>query len=175
MRLQNYYFLPTFAKEIILKTIMKTYVLTLIAAAGLALGVASCGGNSSERQAAKWLEQAQTLSDKGEYAQAMAAIDSLRKKYPKAIETRQSALKLYQEVNIKLAQQTVEQADRALQAANGEYEKMNVAVNELKEKGEATAEQLTNLTLLRMKRDSLKTVFDVECAKIKYIRAKMKE
>jgi len=84
-------------------------------------------------------------------------------------------LKLYQQMSLKAAQQTVESADKALQAVNSAYTKMQAAVNELRERGEATAEQFTSLTLLRMKRDSIQTVFDVECAKIKYIKAKMRE
>lgn len=144
-------------------------------ATATAFTVASCGGNSAEKQAQQWLEQAQASADKGEYDKAMAAIDSLRKNRPEAIEARKAALKLYQQVNLKAAQQTVERADRALQAANKEYAEMQTTVNAFKERGEATAEQLTALTLLRMKRDSIRTVFDVECAKIKYIRAKMKE
>lgn len=52
---------------------------------------------------------------------------------------------------------------------------MKKTVEDLKSKGIATAEQLKQLTLTRVKRDSLKTVFDVECAKIKYINKRMKE
>ena len=38
-----------------------------------------------------------------------------------------------------------------------------------------TAEELNTLTLMRMKRDSLQTAFDTQCAKIKYIHRKQKE
>ena len=69
----------------------------------------------------------------------------------------------------------MENTDRALQKIESEYEQMKKIVEDLKSKGMATAEQLRNLTLTRVKRDSLKTVFDVECAKIKYINKRMKE
>lgn len=69
----------------------------------------------------------------------------------------------------------MENTDRALQKIESEYEQMKKTVEDLKSKGMATAEQLRNLTLTRVKRDSLKTVFDVECAKIKYINKRMKE
>ena len=135
----------------------------------------ACGGADPEKEAQTWLNRAQTMADKGDFDNAMAAIDSLRKKCPEAKEARKVALKLYQQVNLKAAQKTVEEADKALQTVNAEYEKMRATVNELKAKGVATGEQFTNLTLMRMKRDSLRTVFDVECAKIKYIKTKMKE
>jgi hypothetical protein len=41
--------------------------------------------------------------------------------------------------------------------------------------GTATAEQLRAVTHMRMHRDSLKTRFDVLCAKIKYIRRRQSE
>lgn len=154
---------------------MKRIIFTITMAAALMLGMMSCSGNSTEKQAAEWLLQARTLTEKGDYTKALAAIDSLRKKFPEATTARREALKLYQQVSLKAAQQTVEQADRALQAINSEYNSMKADVENLNAKGIATAGQLTNLTLLRMKRDSLQTVFDVECAKIKYIKAKMKE
>jgi len=153
---------------------MKRLVFCFIMAATIAC-MASCEGKNGEKQAEGWLKQAQSMAEKGEYTKAAAAIDSLRKNCPKAIEARKTALKLYQQMSLKAAQQTVESADKALQAVNSAYTKMQAAVNELRERGEATAEQFTSLTLLRMKRDSIQTVFDVECAKIKYIKAKMRE
>ena len=139
------------------------------------LVLASCGGNAIEKKAGELLEQAQQLFDKGDYMKATAAIDSLRKNFPEAIETRKKALKLYQQAELKRAQGIVERADTALQRVEREYEEMKKTVNGLRSKGAATVEQLRSVNLLRVKRDSLKTVFDVECAKIKYIRKKMEE
>jgi len=175
VRVQNYEFLATFANKTFLKTIMRKALYSLAVVSMVAFCMSSCGGNSSEKQASAWLEQARQCAGKGDYAGSMAAIDSLRKKHPDAIEARKVALKLYQEVNLKAAQLAVEQADKALQAAIGEYERMKAEVEEHKVKGIATADELTRLTRQRMKRDSLQTVVDVQCAKIKYIRAKMKE
>lgn len=175
MRVQNYNFLATFATKSYLKTIMRTPLYLLALASVMALFVSSCGRNSSVKQASAWLEQAQQRASKGDYAGSMAAIDSLRKKCPNAIEARKAALKLYQEVNLKAAQLAVEQADKALQAVNREYERMKGEVEEHKSHGVATADELRRLALQRIRRDSLQTVFDVQCAKIKYIKAKMKE
>ena len=139
------------------------------------LFLASCGENPIEKQAGEMLEKAQTEFKGGDYAKAIATIDSLRKKFPKAIEARKQALKLYQEVELKRAEIQVQNADTVLQRVEREYQELKSTVDQLRSKGEATAEQLRNVNLMRVKRDSLKTIFDVECAKIKYIKKKMEE
>ena len=153
---------------------MKTRNLTAILAVTAMLFLASCGENS-KRQAGEMLEKAQTEFKGGDYAKAIATIDSLRKKFPKAIEARKQALKLYQEVELKRAEIQVQNADTVLQRVEREYQELKSTVDQLRSKGEATAEQLRNVNLMRVKRDSLKTIFDVECAKIKYIKKKMEE
>lgn len=154
---------------------MKTRNLTAILAVTAMLFLASCGENSIERQAGEMLEKAQTEFKGGDYAKAIATIDSLRKNFPKAIEARKQALKLYQEVELKRAELQVQNADTVLQRVEREYQELKSTVDQLRSKGEATAEQLRNVNLMRVKRDSLKTLFDVECAKIKYIKKKMEE
>ena len=154
---------------------MKAIHFTAALALCATLTLTGCGGNATKKKAGELLEQAQQLFDKGDYMKATAAIDSLRKNFPEAIETRKKALKLYQQAELKRAQGIVERADTALQRVEREYEEMKKTVDGLRSKGAATVEQLRSVNLLRVKRDSLKTVFDVECAKIKYIRKKMEE
>ena len=137
--------------------------------------LAACGGNPAEERAAKLLEEARSQFEKEEYTDALSTIDSLRKSCPEAIEGRKNALKLYQEVELKRARLNVEATDTVLQRIEREYRQMKAAVDSLRGRGLATEEQLRAVNLLRVKRDSLKTVFDVECAKIKYINKKMKE
>lgn len=137
--------------------------------------LASCGGNSIDKKAGELLNEAQAEFESGEYTKAISTIDSLRKKFPKAIEARKKALSLYQQVELKRAELRVQDADTVLQRVEQEYQKMKATVDGLKRKGAATVDQLRNVNLLRVKRDSLKTVFDVECAKIKYIKKKMEE
>ena len=84
-------------------------------------------------------------------------------------------MRLYQKAELKRAQGIVERADTALQHVEREYQEMKAQVDKLRETGAATVEQLRAVNLMRVKRDSLKTVFDVECAKIKYIKKKMEE
>lgn len=137
--------------------------------------LASCGGNSIDKKAGELLNEAQAEFESGEYTKAISTIDSLRKKFPKAIEARKKALSLYQQVELKRAELRVQDADTVLQRVEQEYQKMKATVDGLRSKGAATVDQLRSVNLLRVKRDSLKTVFDVECAKIKYIKKRMEE
>lgn len=154
---------------------MRTRNMTAIFALIAMLLLASCGGNSIDKKAGELLNEAQAEFESGEYTKAISTIDSLRKKFPKAIEARKKALSLYQQVELKRAELRVQDADTVLQRVEQEYQKMKATVDGLKSKGSATVDQLRNVNLLRVKRDSLKTVFDVECAKIKYIKKKMEE
>lgn len=154
---------------------MRTRNMTAIFALIAMLLLASCGGNSIDKKAGELLNEAQAEFESGEYTKAISTIDSLRKKFPKAIEARKKALSLYQQVELKRAELRVQDADTVLQRVEQEYQKMKATVDSLKSKGSATVDQLRNVNLLRVKRDSLKTVFDVECAKIKYIKKRMEE
>lgn len=154
---------------------MKARLFTAAIALCAMLTLAGCGENAMERQAGELLEQAKTEFNNGEFSKALAAIDSLRKNCPQAIEARKQALRLYQEIELKRAQLTVEGVDSVLQRVEREYQSMKKTVDSLREKSAATVEQLRAVNLMRVERDSLKMVFDVECAKIKYIKKKMEE
>ncbi len=134
----------------------------------------SCG-NISERKAKNILNKAQTEYDGGEYVKALKSIDSLRANYPKAIETRKSALKLYQKIELKRAQDAVEVADKALEQANRDYYAIKSRMDSLRESGNITVEVIRSANLAKARCDSLQNVFDGECAKIKYIKVKMAE
>ncbi len=154
---------------------MKARLFTAALAVCAALAMTGCGGNAADRQAGELLEQAQTMFEHGEYKEALSTIDSLRKNCPEAIEVRKKALKLYQEVELKRAELTVEGTDTVLQRVEREYQELKKTVDGLRAKSLATEDQLRKVNKLRVYRDSLKTVFDVECAKIKYIKKKMEE
>ena len=155
--------------------IMKARLFAAALAVCAALLTTGCGGNDMEKKAEGLLEQARTEFNAGAYAKALATIDTLRKNCPEAIEARKQALKLYQEVELKRAQLVVSNVDTVLQRVDREYQEMKKTVDALREKSAATEEQLRTVNLMRVKRDSLQTVFDVECAKIKYIKKKMEE
>lgn len=154
---------------------MKTRTMTAALALCAMMMLAACGGKSVDEKAGKLLEQAQTQFEQGAYTKALATIDSLRKNCPDAIEARKKALRLYQEVELKRARITVESTDTVLQRVEREYQALKQTVDSLREKSLATEDQLRKVNLMRVYRDSLKTVFDVECAKIKYIKKKMEE
>ena len=135
----------------------------------------SCGGSDAQQAAENMLEQAEKYFSEGSYDRAKIAIDSLRKVYPGAVETRKKALKLFQNISLKEAQEDLAVTDSALQAVTLDYKYFKDKVNRDKAELRATAEELETLTRTKMKLDSLKVRFDMQCAKIKYIHKKQKE
>ena len=150
---------------------MKRLVLSAMAV----LLLVSCGENESQKQAEAMLEKADICYEQGQYNQALIVIDSLRKIYPNAIDTRKKALKLYQDIELKKAQQELLITDSLLQTVNHDYAYQKEKVERDKAALRATPEELTMLTLTRMKRDSLRTQAEVLGAKIRYIHKKQKE
>ena len=135
----------------------------------------SCGGSDAQQAAENMLEQAEKYFSEGSYDRAKIAIDSLRKEYPGAVETRKKALKLFQNISLKEAQEDLAVTDSALQAVTLDYKYIKDKVDRDKAELRATAEELETLTRTKMKLDSLKVRFDMQCAKIKYIHKKQKE
>ena len=135
----------------------------------------SCGGSDAQQAAENMLEQAEKYFSEGSYDRAKIAIDSLRKVYPGAVETRKKALKLFQNISLKEAQEDLAVTDSALQAVTLDYKYIKDKVDRDKAELRATAEELETLTRTKMKLDSLKVRFDMQCAKIKYIHKKQKE
>ena len=135
----------------------------------------SCGGSDAQQAAENMLEQAEKYFSEGSYDRAKRAIDSLRKVYPGAVETRKKALKLFQNISLKEAQEDLAVTDSALQAVTLDYKYIKDKVDRDKAELRATAEELETLTRTKMKLDSLKVRFDMQCAKIKYIHKKQKE
>ena len=153
--------------------LMKPY--TVLSVMLLALLLTACGNNTSKQEAEQLLSQANTLYEQGDYSQALAAIDSLRKVYPNAVDTRKKALTLYQNIELKQTQEELAAVDSALQAVKHNYEYQRQKVEKDKQALRATPDELTMLTRTRMLRDSLQTRFDVLCGKIRYIHKKQKE
>ena len=131
--------------------------------------------DSTQQQAEGMLQRAGQLFDEQQYDRALIIIDSLRKVYPGAIETRKQALRLQQNIELKRSQEELALVDSALQAVKHDYEYQKQKVEKDKQELRATAEELTMLTKTRVTRDSLQTRFDVLCAKIRYIHKKQKE
>ena len=141
-------------------------------AAGLLM--AGCG-NSEKKQAEALLQEARTQFLEGQIDAARATLDSLRKTFPTVIEARKGALRLHQEIELKAAQDEMARTDSLLQIANKELETMQKEVEEHKAALKATPEELTALTRMRMRRDSIRTQFETLGMKISYIHQKQKE
>ena len=133
-----------------------------------------CSDNK-QNEAGQLLELATERFEAGQYQQALEAIDSLRKVYPNSIDARKRALKLYQNIELKSAQEELALVDSALEAVKHDYDYQRQKAERDKAELRATPEELTMLTKTRMRRDSLQTRFDVLCAKIRYIHKKQKE
>lgn len=132
-------------------------------------------GKSPQEQAALLAEQASTLCEEGLFDKARALIDSLRRTYPDNVEARKTALRLHQQVELKAAQEELLRADSLLVLANRELEALQKQVDAHKATLTATADELTLLTMTRMRRDSIRTLYETLGAKIRYIRKKQKE
>jgi len=140
----------------------------------LAAMLIACGENKHQ-EAELMLKRANTLFEQRQYDRALIVIDSLRKVYPNAIEIRKQALRLYQDIELKHAQEELAVTDSALQVVKHDYEELKLKVEKAKQELRAKPEELTLLTKTRVRRDSLQTQFDVLCAKIQYIHKKQKE
>ena len=131
--------------------------------------------DTTQKAAEQMLQQANQQFEQGQYDRALITIDSLRKVYPGAIDTRKRALKLHQDIELKRSQEELAIIDSTLQAVKHDYEYQKQKVEKDKKELRATPEELTMLTKTRVRRDSLQTRFDVLCAKIRYIHKKQKE
>ena len=91
------------------------------------------------------------------------------------VDGRKAALKHKQDSALEASQKELAIVDSTLEVVKAEYERKKVEVEAHKAALQATEEELTALTLLRVRRDSLQMQWDMLGAKIKYIRQKQKE
>lgn len=136
--------------------------------------IVACG-NNEKKQAEQLLQEAQTHFLEGNLESARADIDSLRRTFPNIVEARKGALKLHQDIELMAAQDEMARTDSLLQIANKEFEAMQKEVEEHKATLKATPDELTALTRMRMRRDSIRTQFETLGMKISYIHQKQKE
>ena len=148
-------------------------IITICVAAAVVM--TACSSNDAQKSAEGMLEKAEKYFSEGSYDRAKIAIDSLRKVYPGAVETRKKALKLFQDISLKEAQEDLAHTDSIMQKVGLDYKYIKEKVEKDKAELRATAEELELLTRTKMKYDSLKVRFDMQCAKIKYIHKKQKE
>ena len=140
----------------------------------LAAMLVACS-DEKQKAAEQMLQKASLQFEQRQYDRALITIDSLRKVYPGAIETRKQALILQQNIELKRSQEELAIVDSLLQVVKSDYETVKLKVEKDKQELRATPEELTMLTKTRVRRDSLQTRFEVLCAKIRYIHKKQKE
>ena len=128
----------------------------------------SCEKNPEAKQL---LKEIQADYEAGNYQRVIYSIDSMRHYYPDAVEERREALKFHQEASLKMAQANLAEVDSALQAAIRQFDEMKPQV----EAHRKACTAIQKFNELRAYRDSLQGVFNLECAKIKYIHKRQKE
>lgn len=144
----------------------------MIFAAFAAIVFVSCEKNPEAKQL---LKEIQTEYEAGNYQRVIYCIDSLRHSYPDAVEERREALRIQQEASLQMAQKNLEKVDADLQAAKKKLDEMKPQVEAHRKECVATESELQEFNELRAYRDSLQGVFNMECAKIKYIHKRQKE
>jgi peptidoglycan hydrolase CwlO-like protein len=90
------------------------------------------------------------------------------------INRRKAALVEKQETELKKAQAELWKTDSLLQLTNQKFDSLTKEVEAHKQALKATPEELTALTQLRIKRDSIRTQYEALGLKIRYIHKKQK-
>lgn len=124
----------------------------------LALVLGSCS-QSEEEKAAQSLEQINALYAEGKYRQTLDSISSLRTRFPKAIEARKKALKIWQDASLKMAQADVAATDVQLQKT-------------LSDLHSETNNYRRNKLMVR--RDSLNARYEAMCGVVRMIHMRQK-
>ncbi len=141
----------------------------------VALLMAGCG--KTDKEANALLDQARVALDEQRYGDVLATIDTLRNRYPDAIEARKEALALWQQAELLRTQKELAVTDSLLQAVGRAYDEARQRQQQADERDDVEAWKQHNRTanLLKARLDSLQNRFDVACAKIKYIHKRQKE
>lgn len=153
---------------------MKATNIILPAVIIAAMSLSACSGDPNDK-ARDLLNEARKEYDNGDYEKTLSLIDSLRKTCPKAIKEREKALKIFQNASEKLTQKQIAATDSALQQV-----KIQIICHQNFMDRRAmlgivpTKEELSQLTYLKLLRDSLQARFDTQCATVRFIRAKRK-
>ena len=125
----------------------------------VALTLTSCA-QSDEEKAEAMLASIQSLYDNGKYRAVLDSITAMRDRYPTAVEARKTALFIWQNASLKMAQADVAQTDVLLQQTIAQID---------------TTTDRYKRNLLGVKRDSLQARYEAMCGVVKMIRMRQKE
>lgn len=131
---------------------------TLLTLAAMAL-MASCQKTEDEK-AASLMNKIDSLYKAGNYQATLNAITRLRANHPKAVESREKALKIWQDASLKMTQAVIGRTDSALQATIAQY---------------GAEKDLYRKNMLRVKRDSLQVRYDALCGTVRVIHKRQAE
>lgn len=131
---------------------------TLLTLAAIAL-MASCQKTEDEK-AASLMNKIDSLYKAGNYQATLNAITRLRANHPKAVESREKALKIWQDASLKMTQAEIGRTDSALQATIAQY---------------GAEKDLYRKNMLRVKRDSLQVRYDALCGTVRVIHKRQAE
>lgn len=131
---------------------------TLLTLAAMAL-MASCQKTENEK-AASLMNKIDSLYKAGNYQATLNAITRLRANHPKAVESREKALKIWQDASLKMTQAEIGRTDSALQATIAQY---------------GAEKDLYRKNMLRVKRDSLQVRYDALCGTVRVIHKRQAE
>lgn len=131
---------------------------TLLTLAAMAL-MASCQKTEDEK-AASLMNKIDSLYKAGNYQATLNTITRLRANHPKAVESREKALKIWQDASLKMTQAEIGRTDSALQATIAQY---------------GAEKDLYRKNMLRVKRDSLQVRYDALCGTVRVIHKRQAE
>lgn len=126
----------------------------------IALLVSCASEKSEDDKAAPLLSEIDSLYKKGDYRATLDSIESLRMKYPRAIQSRKHALILWQEASLRMAQADIARTDSALQVATRLFEQET---------------DIYKRNMMGVRRDSLKARYEAMCGVVRMIRLRQKE
>lgn len=120
----------------------------------------SACSQSEEDKAKPLLAKIDSLYKSGNYRATLDSIVQLREQYPQAIEARKTALRLWQNASLKLAQADVASTDIKLQ-------EMTEALK--------TETNLYRRNMMTVKRDSLQARYEAMCGVVRMIHLRQKQ
>ncbi len=132
----------------------KTLTLALVA---VALMMTACKPKA-DNGAATLLAEIEKLYEDSQYGTVLDSIESLRMHYPKAVEERRRALRLWQEASLKMAQQDIAVTDSALQAVTAQMQ---------------DEQRIYERNMLGVKKDSLQARYEALIGVVRMIRKRM--
>ena len=115
---------------------------------------------TEDEKAAPLMARIDSLYKAKDYQGTLNAITKLRAEHPKAVESREKALKIWQEASLKMTQDEIGRTDSALQATS---QQLNVETD------------LYKKNMLRVKRDSLQVRYDALCGTVRVIHRRQAE